>query len=1251
MNTGSRMSAADTPSDPLSPGVDEKDASMRKLQSYLNSVPYDCEPPEEIHAALEKIVGVLAVCVKTRSWNNTTSWDGLLQCWLLLRYPLSKAIRAKLAKLYYELCLVPGVDARTTRSWADMLSRILGKSSTKPKLDPEDLQLPWMPLWLCLQREIWPQERTQDPNRNLINILLYVAEKCNAYYDPNDIPQMLEEFLAHMTSESTLTIVPVVTSFLPRRHIDQYMPIIFKLWEAFNSSVLDDRFLDLAGELSERHVGGTVGTEGGAPWKDVGIWTDDEWNFLVGKGLGSLNVPIGTGKFTLATAAHADILTRPSRIKKTISRGAAVARLLVYSMSVDGPVKSATPSSGRAALFQPQGLPAGSKALETLERLVTCMETFFHPSNSGPWTPVLTTLLHHLTTDFIQRWKEEELPECKTPVAQRLTPAIRKNFVQILRTPALLAMFSKDTGSMSHAQGALRTMAILEPGLIMPELLERAYSGLEVVNETHRTTAVLSMLSGMAVPLVSPTIWLPAVKHLVPLLELSVPGIDLNDPAKTVTAALFIVSVVQHIKIGDLSGSHGGGFNPLVGDGPAEGMMDVDTDEIPQGTEPGDVPTFSREEERSLVRDSTANFADWVTSLLRRVLSLFENLPEEGGRSNTTGGKSEESVIKSVKSMMDIVALHLSDDLFDLVLRIVHDYGVTNAKSNAVRAFGQLVASLARAHPNKTLKKFFPHCKDQILEELRHGASSVRTTGSHAAVASDTTLHWNISILRGCLGYGGPALLLYRKDIVQLLKVLIEKTMSERGYTGTGRLISRILHTVSAVYPYDSRFVNQDLWDSEEFEKGHDAHWGKLYEVEDVKLDWHVPSPEEIDFVLEIIDEIAVPTMAQLETLLQKPHWDSADRNDFCRYLIAVRSIWSGLPTFLKEQDKVVANPCIMDDMESMDFIVKPIEVQAGFTLTDPSDRRYQKAAAARKRFGELCCRASSVLRQNKEGEDHIDAMLGVVSAMDVFLLDYGILRRSFDSLEKNFVQARNVNRSWPKERKNSRVVFVKRAHVYHSGRLYLNSLYRRRSALDDNVLLEMTELAMSPYTRIRRHAQSVLHNAFGYYVRSTRLALAPLFNALSKGNDPDRMKGALYSLSNKSTAAYAFIDPVYYSRLILAVLGCQHEEKPSIQKLVTQIASDFLPHVSEELTPAWDVCDVSASTRDCCTLRARRLRVAFRDGRVRTANWLAQFLKLQTSQRHTGDTCCWQRDSCSTSSVVTYPRHPRWRPSSHEKH
>lgn len=80
---------------------------------------------------------------------------------------------------------------------------------------------------------------------------------------------------------------------------------------------------------------------------------------------------------------------------------------------------------------------------------------------------------------------------------------------------------------MAYAQAALRNLTMLDPPLVMPELLERAYGGLEVVNETHRTVAVLSMLSAIPLPIVSEKVWLGGQKHLVPLLELCIPGIDL----------------------------------------------------------------------------------------------------------------------------------------------------------------------------------------------------------------------------------------------------------------------------------------------------------------------------------------------------------------------------------------------------------------------------------------------------------------------------------------------------------------------------------------------------------------------------------------------------------------------------------------------------------------------------------------------------------------------------------------------------
>lgn len=82
-----------------------------------------------------------------------------------------------------------------------------------------------------------------------------------------------------------------------------------------------------------------------------------------------------------------------------------------------------------------------------------------------------------------------------------------------------------------------------------------------------------------------------------------------NDPNKTICATSFIVSVVQHVKLGDIS-MHHSGF-ALSGDAPGEDLMEVDHEgaQLPHGVEMNPFVALSREEERTLVRESTAGFA------------------------------------------------------------------------------------------------------------------------------------------------------------------------------------------------------------------------------------------------------------------------------------------------------------------------------------------------------------------------------------------------------------------------------------------------------------------------------------------------------------------------------------------------------------------------------------------------------------------------------------------------------------------
>lgn len=49
--------------------------------------------------------------------------------------------------------------------------------------------------------------------------------------------------------------------------------------------------MELCGEISEEHVSAPVLSDGqdhGVVWKDVGIWSQAQWNILVGKGLSSM---------------------------------------------------------------------------------------------------------------------------------------------------------------------------------------------------------------------------------------------------------------------------------------------------------------------------------------------------------------------------------------------------------------------------------------------------------------------------------------------------------------------------------------------------------------------------------------------------------------------------------------------------------------------------------------------------------------------------------------------------------------------------------------------------------------------------------------------------------------------------------------------------------------------------------------------------------------------------------------------------
>jgi proteasome activator subunit 4 len=93
------------------------------------------------------------------------------------------------------------------------------------------------------------------------------------------------------------------------------------------------------------------------------------------------------------------------------------------------------------------------------------------------------------------------------------------------------------------------------------------------------------------------------------------------------------------------------------------------------------------------------------------------------------------------------------------------------------------------------------------------------------------------------------------------------------------------MHTLTSIYPLHSYFLNFNEWHDPEMDQTHNRKWGTVMEAKDIVLDWHVPSTEEIDFAIQILDQVVEPSMDVFDGAINEPdsQRDGVWRNNLCR--------------------------------------------------------------------------------------------------------------------------------------------------------------------------------------------------------------------------------------------------------------------------------------------------------------------------------------------------------------------------------
>lgn len=244
-----------------------------------------------------------------------------------------------------------------------------------------------------------------------------------------------------------------------------------------------------------------------------------------------------------------------------------------------------------------------------------------------------------------------------------------------------------------------------------------------------------------------------------------------------------------------------------------------------------------------------------------------------------------------------------------------------------------------------------------------------------------------------------------------------------------------------------------------------------------------------------------------------------------------------------------------------------PKPFKAGLILSDPSDPRHQHVSSFRRRVGETLTRAASVMRDAGESDNSVETVKSLVTVIGTFLTAYGIRAKQFSNAQAAYSGMQSTKSSYESQRKYHRTIFMAAASVHNQNRLTSMAYYRRRSDLDDRLISNMLDFCLSPFTRIRRSAQTQLETIARIYRGIWVLCLSTIFNALQPGTDPDRMKGALYVLRNNPIGINRLSrswNEGQLVRLVESLLSAHHENKASVQALVAKATEEMIVTMKE---------------------------------------------------------------------------------------
>ena len=982
---------------------------------------------------------------------------------------------------------------------------------------------------------------------------------------------MLEELLPYFSTsftEGAFVVAGLLNLLLPTApgvetstvQPPQYLPTYFHLWSLVNrSKTIDVCFLDLLSRVARDSL-----TTKHATFSEYGVFTKEQTTIVYTAILRLFEIPVGQSTSPYSPLVDLSsglgiLLDRDSR-KHPVSHH--IARWMVMSLS-------------------PACVDAKESVLSLLEGLIQAIETFFHPSNSGSWTKPLAQLLFYLADFFVMRWNRERNGEMEVAPERRLNEAIRRRFVLCLRDVVFMGIYAKSGTAMTFSLSTLQSLAFLEPDLVLPGALQRIYPSMQGLVEVHRTTSSLRSLQILARTMIRTKGYRC---HITALLGLALPGIDANDLEKTLITLSFFGAVCYNIPFADLSK----GRDDVAGNMLAMQWITGEMEKMEQVGPEVELNYLELDavEEEKILASSTAGFGEFVTSFLGRTFTLLENLPDA---TRVRSGSPEENIVNTLPAAFMPLFASLSPELFDMALTKIVDFITSHVIHQSRDAMAFICNCLCKVNPEKALAKFVPVLVRAIRTEIDENGAGTTRHASSEVLPRDRSFVWHVSILSMCVVHVGGAVVQHRDELLDIAEYM-ELKVRGQPTVHVSNFIHHLLLNLTVTYTVDFSLVQRSEGSAEVTA----AQWGPRQNPKTLEIQWHVPSSAEIDMASEMFQRQSDNALDELEALIDgtspiKRQGSGKEWSDeVSRNLVLLRLLLSGVSAFFDEDNvskglvtkehgvdadtaMSQANGHAPEDAAGSDdqavyldgtdeTSIKPsFRYPAGYPL-HPSESEsqrevYERMHKRRQEIGQMLHGVHRFL--SEKGEDEVSSFSPLYMAYRSWFTDVG-LERSAHVLDRvtRLLQADEQPYKISGLRKDyPRGILVRRANVYHFQRLRHNASPRPRSELDEQLLLDLAESAVSLYTDVRRHAQSAGESALKVVFGARLFIIPSLLEAFQKAvqkNDYPRIKGGLFSLLFGSLAKTVGRHWKYTPTVIRTFLEASSADKPSIQKLCT---------------------------------------------------------------------------------------------------